>query len=112
MKKIISVLLILVLLGLAVSAQGEFNKEHHEGFDQGFNDEQFNDNFDDLGTAISSANAIHDIMGNSKKAYWTGKGWHSDIKHFNPDIAGVRDYNSSDIVIEGICMAGWEPEVS
>ena len=71
--------------------------------------DQFNDNFDDLGTAISSANAIHDIMGNSKKAYWTGKGWHSDIKHFNPDIAGVKDYNSSDIVIEGTdgIFYGW-----
>ena len=63
--------------------------------------DQFNDNFNDLGTAISSANAIRNIVGNSKKAYWTGKGWHSDIKHFNPDIAGVKDYNSSDIVIEG-----------
>ena len=63
--------------------------------------DQFNDNFNDLGTAISSANAIRKLSGNISKAYWTGKGWHSDIKGFNPPIGGVKDYNSSDIVVKG-----------
>ncbi len=63
--------------------------------------DQFNDNFNDLGTAISSANAIRKLSGNVSKAYWTGKGWHSDIKDFNPPIGGVKDYNSSDIVVKG-----------
>jgi hypothetical protein len=60
--------------------------------------DQFNDNFNDLGTAISSANAIRKLSGNISKAYWTGKGWHGDIKSFNPPIGGVKDYNSSDVV--------------
>ena len=63
--------------------------------------DQFNDNFNDLGTAISSANAIRTLSGNISKAYWTGKGWHDDIKSFNPPIGGVKDYNSSDIVVKG-----------
>jgi len=63
--------------------------------------EQFNNNFKDLGTAISSANAIREIVGTSSKAYWTGKGWHEDITHLNPDVPGIKDYNSSDIVVKG-----------
>ena len=62
--------------------------------------EQFNGNYKDLGTAISSANAIRDIVGTTNKAYWTGKGWHADIKHLNPDVKGIKDYNSSDIVVK------------
>ena len=63
--------------------------------------EQFNNNFKDLGTAISSANAIREIVGTTSKAYWTGKGWHEDITHLNPDVPGIKDYNSSDIVVKG-----------
>ena len=62
--------------------------------------EQFNNNFKDLGTAISSANAIREIVGTTSKAYWTGKGWHEDITHLNPNVPGIRDYNSSDIVVK------------
>ena len=62
--------------------------------------EQFNNNFKDLGTAISSANAIREIVGTTSKAYWTGKGWHSDISHLNPTVPGIKDYNSSDIVVK------------
>ena len=62
--------------------------------------EQFNDNFDDLATAISSANAIKAEVGTISKAYWTGKTWHKDIKSFNPPIGGVQNYNSSDIVVK------------
>jgi len=64
--------------------------------------EQFNGNYSDLGTAISSANAIRELVGGEKitKAYWTGKSWHEDIKHLNPTVAGIKDYNSSDIVVK------------
>ena len=63
--------------------------------------DQFNDNFDDLGTAISSANAIIAEVGGISKTYWTGKSWHDNIKKFNPKIGKVQNYNSSDIVVEG-----------
>tara|TARA_Y100000034_G_scaffold112191_1_gene145930 strand:+ start:716 stop:2077 length:1362 start_codon:yes stop_codon:yes gene_type:complete len=62
---------------------------------------QFDNNFDDLATAISSSNAILDIVPNPSKAYWTGQGWHKDIIKYNPKIGNVKDYNSSDIVIKG-----------
>ena len=41
--------------------------------------EQFTGNFNDLATAISSADAILNLVPNPTKVYWTGKGWHSDI---------------------------------
>ena len=63
--------------------------------------DQFNGNYDDLGTAISSANAIREITGTITNTYWTGKDWHSDIERFNPTVPGIRDYNSSDIVVAG-----------
>lgn len=62
--------------------------------------EQFTGNFNDLATAISSSNAILKVCPNPVKAYWTGKGWHSDISKYNPPVGGVRDYNSSDIVVK------------
>ena len=62
--------------------------------------DQFNGNYDDLGTAISSANAIREITGTISKTYWTGKSWHADIVHLNPTVPGIRDYNSSDIVVK------------
>jgi len=62
--------------------------------------DQFNGNFNDLATAISSSNAILKVCPNPVKAYWTGKGWHSDIAKYNPPVGGVKDYNSSDIVVK------------
>ncbi len=62
--------------------------------------EQFTGNFNDLATAISSSNAILKVCPNPVKAYWTGKGWHSDISKYNPPVGGVKDYNSSDIVVK------------
>ena len=62
--------------------------------------EQFTGNFNDLATAISSSNAILKVSPNPVKVYWTGKGWHSDISKYNPPIGGVKDYNSSDIVVK------------
>ena len=63
--------------------------------------DQFTGNFNDLATAISSSNAILKVVSNPIKAYWTGKGWGPDIAKYNPPIGGVRDYNSSDIVVKG-----------
>jgi len=60
----------------------------------------FTGNFDDLATAISAANYILKEVKNPTKVYWTGKGWHSDIAHFNPKLGKVKDYNSSDIVVK------------
>jgi hypothetical protein len=62
--------------------------------------DQFTGNFNDLATAISSSNAILSVCPNPSKVYWTGKGWHSDISKYNPPIGGVKDYNSSDIVVK------------
>ena len=62
--------------------------------------DQFTGNFNDLATAISSSNAILKVVPNPSKVYWTGKGWHSDIEKYNPPIGGVKDYNSSDIVVK------------
>ena len=63
--------------------------------------DQFTGNFNDLATAISSSNAILKVVSNPVKAYWTGKGWGPDIKKYNPPVGGVKDYNSSDIVVKG-----------
>lgn len=62
--------------------------------------DQFTGNFNDLATAISSSNAILKVCPSPVKAYWTGKGWHSDIAKYNPPVGGVKDYNSSDIVVK------------
>lgn len=62
--------------------------------------DQFTGNFNDLATAISSSNAILKVCPNPVKTYWTGKGWHSDIAKYNPPVGGVKDYNSSDIVVK------------
>jgi len=63
--------------------------------------DQFDSNFNDLATAISSSNAILDEVPNPVKVYWTGQGWHKDIAKYNPKIGNIKDYNSSDIVVKG-----------
>lgn len=62
--------------------------------------DQFNGNFNDLATAISSSNAILSVCPDPVKVYWTGASWHKDIKKYNPPIGGIKDYNSSDIVVK------------
>jgi len=62
--------------------------------------DQFDSNFNDLATAISSSNAILKEVPNPVKAYWTGQGWHKDIAKYNPKIGNIKDYNSSDIVVK------------
>ena len=63
--------------------------------------EQFAENYNDLATAVSSSNAILDIVGSASKVFWTGKGWDSEIAPFNPPMGNIKDYNSSDIVVLG-----------
>jgi hypothetical protein len=62
--------------------------------------DQFNGNFNDLATAISSSNAILNICPNPVKVYWTGASWHKDIEKYNPPIGDIKNYNSSDIVVK------------
>lgn len=62
---------------------------------------QFTNNWYDLATAVSSANAILDITGAASKVFWTGQSWDKEIAEFNPEGGGVKNYNSSDIVVLG-----------
>jgi hypothetical protein len=64
---------------------------------------QFTKNWYDLATAISSSNAILNIMKPAKatKVFWTGQSWDTEISEFNPKVPGIKDYNSSDIVVKG-----------
>ncbi len=62
---------------------------------------QFTDNWYDLATAVSSANAINKIVGNASSVFWTGQSWVDEIAPYNPPVKGVKDYNSSDIVVKG-----------
>ena len=56
---------------------------------------QFTDNWYDLATAVSSANAINRIVGTASTVFWTGQSWVDEIAPFNPPVKGVKDYNSS-----------------
>ena len=62
---------------------------------------QFTDNWYDLATSISSANAILEIVSEPTKVFWTGQKWDDEISSFNPPIGNIKDYNSSDIVVAG-----------
>ena len=62
---------------------------------------QFTDNWYDLATAVSSANAILSIVPKPTKVFWTGQSWDEEIAPFNPAIGNIKDYNSSDIVVAG-----------
>jgi len=62
---------------------------------------QFTDNWYDLATAVSSANAINGIIGTASTVFWTGQSWVDEIAPYNPPVKGVKDYNSSDIVVKG-----------
>lgn len=49
---------------------------------------QFDGNYSDLATAISTVEGIQSVMKGAtvEAVYWTGKYWHKDIKEFNQDI--------------------------
>ena len=63
--------------------------------------EQFSENWYDLATSVSSCNAILGISGSAKKVFWTGQSWDTEIAPYNPPVAGIKDYNSSDMVVLG-----------
>ena len=60
----------------------------------------FHGNFSDLASAISASKYILGEVGSAKRVFWTGKGWDKAIAHYNPKIGNIRDYNSSDIVVQ------------
>ena len=41
-------------------------------------------------SAISSANAIFEIVPRPSKVFWTGQSWDDEIKAFNPTIGNSR----------------------
>ena len=55
-----------------------------------------------LGKAISVSNYVIDQLGEGKvdTVWQTGAQWDSQIKKFNPSIATIKNYNSSDIVLK------------
>tara|TARA_B100000287_G_scaffold429497_1_gene482945 strand:- start:45 stop:1337 length:1293 start_codon:yes stop_codon:yes gene_type:complete len=55
-----------------------------------------------LGKAISISNYVLDQVGEGKvqKVWQTGSQWDSVISRFNPSTATIKNYNSSDIVLE------------
>ena len=55
-----------------------------------------------LAKAISISNYVLDQVGPGKvKTVWqTGSQWDQRIKRFNPSTATIKNYNSSDIVLE------------
>ena len=51
--------------------------------------------------AYSAAQGIQKLMGGTgQQAYVTGRVWNSDIKQFKRNAYGMKDFNSSDIVIK------------
>ena len=54
-----------------------------------------------LGKAISVSNYVIDQLGEGKvdTVWQTGAQWDSQIKKFNPSIATIKNYNSSDIAV-------------
>ena len=50
--------------------------------------------------AISAANAIKKMLGgNAEKVFMTGKKWPSEVEGFKRNSYGMRDFNSSDIIL-------------
>ena len=62
--------------------------------------EQYDQNYNDLATAISSSNSILELV-TPVNVFFTGQSWDKRIAKFNPPVNNIKDYNSSDIVVEG-----------
>ena len=59
--------------------------------------------FKDLAKAISVSNYALDQLPNNakiKKVWQTGGTWAAEIRRFNPDTGTIKNYNSSDVVLE------------
>ena len=58
----------------------------------------------DMAVGVSAALAIRELMGVPSAAittYMTGNDWPTDVKKFQVNAFGFKDYNSSDIVVSG-----------
>ena len=61
----------------------------------------FDGDYTNFCQAISAAMAIQDFIGGTAdKAYITGRVWHRDIQKFKMNAYGMKDFNSSDIVLK------------
>lgn len=61
----------------------------------------FDGDYTNFCQAISAAIAIQDFIGGTAdKAYITGRTWHRDIQKFKMNSYGMKDFNSSDIVLK------------
>jgi hypothetical protein len=54
----------------------------------------------EIGQAISAAKSIKDKFGKIDKVYMTGKTWDKDIEKFKLTKYGMKDFNSSDVVVK------------
>lgn len=61
----------------------------------------FDGDYTNFCQAISAAIAIQDFMGGTAdRGYITGRVWHRDIQKFKMNSYGMKDFNSSDIVLK------------
>ena len=61
----------------------------------------FDGDYTNFCQAISAAIAIQDFIGGpADKGYITGRVWHRDIQKFKMNAYGMKDFNSSDIVLK------------
>lgn len=60
----------------------------------------FDSEYSNFCQAISAAKAIQDFIGGvADEAYITGRVWHRDVAKFKINAYGMKDYNSSDIIV-------------
>ena len=61
----------------------------------------FDKAYDNACQAISAANGIKKMLGgNAEKVFMTGKKWPSEVESFKVDAYGMKDFNSSDIILK------------
>ena len=76
------------------------NVSKSEGHTQGQVD-LFDKAYTNACQAISAANGIKKMLGgNAEKVFMTGKKWPSEVEGFKRDSYGMRDFNSSDIILK------------
>lgn len=60
----------------------------------------FDSEYSNFCQAISAAKAIQKFIGGkADEAYITGRKWHRDVAQFKINAYGMKDYNSSDIIV-------------
>ena len=61
----------------------------------------FDSEYSNFCQAISAAKEIQSFIGGvATKAYITGRVWHKDVAKFKINAYGMKDYNSSDIIVK------------